>query len=83
MADLSVFVFQCVDTDFHALTLYRSGDNLPGGLCAPGWIYRGRLLLKRQSLETLPLDAVAAMQELRANGLFIQRFTSGIIIFPR
>jgi hypothetical protein len=29
LAALSVFVFQCANTDLHALTLYRSGKNLP------------------------------------------------------
>ena len=29
MAALSVFVFQCDETALYALTLYRSGDNLP------------------------------------------------------
>lgn len=78
MADLNVFVFQCADTDLYALTLYRSGENLPneGG----AWQYRGRLLMTRQSLETLPIDVSAAMAELRINGLFLIQLSSRIIL---
>ena len=83
MAHLSVFVFQCEDTDLHALTLYRSGDNLPPHQCHGSWGYRGRLLMTEQSLATLPLDVTAALAQLRADGLFIARFSSRIILFPR
>jgi hypothetical protein len=83
MADLSVFVFQCADTDLHGLTLYRSGDNLPVHACRGAWHYRGRLLMTQQSLGTLRLDVAAAIAELRTNGLFLVQLSSGIIIFPR
>jgi hypothetical protein len=83
MSALSVFVFQCGDTDLYALTLYRSGDNLPPDACDSGWRIRTRLLLTKQSLETLPLDAEAALKELRKHGMFLARFSSKIIIFPR
>jgi hypothetical protein len=48
MAALSVFVFQCADSDLYALTLYRSGDNLPADACAGSWVYRARLLLTKR-----------------------------------
>jgi len=83
MTDLSVFVFQCEDTDLHALTLYSSGDNLPVNSCRGSWRYRGRLLLTQQSLATLPLDVSAAIAELRTNGLFFARFGSRIILLAR
>jgi len=83
MADLSVFVFQCEDTDLHALTLYRSGENLPAHTCNGSWRYRGRLLMTQQSLATLPLDVGAAIAQLRADGLFFARFSSPIILLPR
>jgi len=83
MAHLSVFVFQCEDTDLHALTLYRSGDNLPPHTCQGSWSYRGRLLMTQQSLATLPIDVPTAIAQLRADGLFLARFSSGIILFPR
>ena len=76
---LSVFVFQCADTDLYALTLYRSGDNLPANACAASWVYRTRLLLTKQSLETLPMDSHAAMAALIRDGLFLARLSSGII----
>jgi len=82
MADLSVFVFQCSDTELHALSLYRSGDNLPAETCHGQWQFRGRLLMNAQSLATLPLDVNAAIAEPRSNGLFLIRFRSGIIVFP-
>jgi hypothetical protein len=81
MAALSVFVFQCADTDLYALTLYRSGDNLPADGCVGSWVYRARLLLTRQSLETLPIDFDAAMATLMKDGWFLARFSSGIISF--
>jgi hypothetical protein len=83
MAHLSVFVFQCEDTDLHALTLYRSGDNLQAHACNGTWRYRGRLLMTQQSLATLPLDVATAIAQLRANGLFIAHFSSRIILLPR
>jgi hypothetical protein len=83
LAALSVFVFQCADTDLHALTLYRSGKNLPAQACEGSWTYRARLLLTRQSLETLPLDAEAAVTELRKHGIYLARFSSSIITFTR
>lgn len=84
MASLSVFLFRCADTDLHALTLYRSGDNLPVQTCGEGqWIYKARLLLTKQSLDTLPLDAETAIEELKRHGLFLARLSSGIISFPR
>ena len=83
MAHLCVFVFQCEDTDLPALTLYRSGDNLPLSPCQGSWGYRGRLLMTQQSLATLPLDVAAALAQLRANGLFFARLSSRIILFPR
>ena len=83
MADLSVFVFQCEDTHLHALTLYRSGESLQAHACNGSWRYRGRLLLTQQSLATLPLDAAAAIAQLRANGLFFARFNSRIILLPQ
>jgi hypothetical protein len=83
MPALSVFVFQCGETDLYALTLYRSGDNLPADVCAGSWTYRARLLMTKQSLETLPLDAEAVMADLKAHGFVITRFSSGIIAIPR
>ena len=83
MPALSVFVFQCEDTDLHALSLYRSGDNLPTHACNKCWRYRGRLRMTLQSLATLPLDAATAIVQLRTNGLSLARFSSGIILFPR
>jgi hypothetical protein len=84
MAALSVFLFQCADTDLYALTLYRSGDNVPAGACGEGtWQFKARLLLTKQSLDTLPLDAVAAMDQLTQHGYFLARFSSAIINFPR
>ena len=80
---LSIFVFQCGDTDLYALTLYRSGDNLPAEECEASWIYRAKLLMTRQSLETLPLDPEAAIADLKEHGFFLARFSSGIITFPR
>jgi hypothetical protein len=79
MAALSVFVFQCADTEVHALTLYRSGDNLPADVCVGSWVYRARLMLTKQSLETLSIDADAAMAALMKDGLYLVRFSSGII----
>lgn len=75
--------FQCEDTDLHALTLYRSVDNLPVNSCHGSWRYRGRLLLTQQSLATLSLDVAAAIVELRTNGLFIARFGSRMILLSR
>jgi hypothetical protein len=65
MPALSVFVFQCEDTDLHALTLYRSGDILPLHACSECWRYRGRLRMTLQSLATLPFNAAAAITQLR------------------
>ena len=79
MAALSVFVFQCADTEVHALTLYRSGDNLPANVCLGSWVYRARLMLTKQSMETLPIDADAAMAALMKDGLYLVRFSSGLI----
>jgi hypothetical protein len=39
--------------------------------------------MTEQSLATLPLDVTAALAQLRADGLFIARFSSRIILFPR
>jgi hypothetical protein len=78
MADLNVFVFQCADTDFYALSLYRSGENLPDDTGA--WQYRGCLLMTKQSLGTLPIDLTAAMAELRSNGFFLIQLSSRIIL---
>jgi hypothetical protein len=36
-----------------------------------------------QSLVTLPLDAAAAITQLRTDGLSLARFSSGIILFPQ
>jgi len=63
MAALAVFVFRCADSDLYALTLYCSGDNLPADACNGSWVYRSRLLLTRQSLETLPGNSDVAMAE--------------------
>jgi len=79
-AALSVFVFQCAATDMHALTLYRSGNNIASGDCPERWFYRGRLLLTRQSLGTLPIDADTAMSVLQQDGVYMVRLSSGIII---
>src|SRR5262245_5581980 len=83
LAALSVFVFQCGNTDLYALTLYRSGQNLPAEACEGSWTYRAKLLLTKQSLETLPLDAGAAVTELKKHGIYLARFSSSIITFPR
>jgi hypothetical protein len=82
MAELRTFVFQCADTDLYALTLYRSGENLPTDACQGRWHYRGELMMTRQSLGTLPLNPSRAIAELRTNGLFLARFGSAIIFFP-
>jgi hypothetical protein len=82
MSALNVFVFQCEDTDQHALTLYRSGDNLPPCIGCQ-WIFRGKLLMTHQSLATLPLDVEAAMAGLSVDGYYLARFRSNIILFPR
>jgi len=82
-ADLNVFVFQCADTDLYALSLYCSGGNLPVAACADAWHYRGRLLMTKQSLGTLPIDVPAAMAELRTAGLFLLQLSSRIILLRR
>jgi hypothetical protein len=78
MADLNVFVFQCAETDLYALSLYRSGENLPDDAAA--WHYRGCLLMTKQSLGTLPIDVPAAMVQLRVNGLSLIQLSSRIIL---
>jgi mannose/fructose/N-acetylgalactosamine-specific phosphotransferase system component IIC len=83
MADLNVFVFQCADTDLYGLSLYSSGGNLPVDACAGAWHYRGRLLMTKQSLGTLPIDVPAAMAELRTAGLFLIQLSSRIILLRR
>jgi hypothetical protein len=83
MAALRVFVFQCAESNVYALTLYRSGDNLPVDACAGSWVYRASLLLTKQSLATLPIDSDAAMAALMSDGLFLAHLSSGIISFLR
>jgi len=39
--------------------------------------------MTQQSLATLPIDVPTAIAQLRADGLFLARFSSGIILFPR
>ena len=78
MADLNVFVFQCADTDLHALSLYRSGENLPDD--AGAWHYRGCVLMTKPSLGTLPIDVRAAIAQVRINGLFLIQLSSRIIL---
>ena len=81
MSHLNVFVFQCAESDLYALSLYRSGENLPAD--AGAWHYRGSLLMTKQSLGTLPIDLSAAMTELRMNGLFLIQLSSRIILLRR
>ena len=80
MSALGVFVLQCGDIDLYALTLYRSGDNLPEHVCADGWRYRGKLQLNEQSLSTLPIDVDAVIDELKREGIFFARLSSGLIL---
>jgi hypothetical protein len=82
MADLSVFLFQCENTDLHALTLYRTGHSLPADACHGSWRYCGQLLMTEQSLATLPLDVATAIAQLRNDGLFVARLSSRIILLP-
>ena len=79
-AALSVFVFQCAATDLYVFTLYRSGYNISWGDCHERWICRGRLLLTRQSLGTLPIDADTAMSALQQDGIYMVRLSSDIIM---
>jgi hypothetical protein len=79
-AALSVFVFQRATSYVHALTLYRSGNNVASDDCPERWVYRGRLLLTRQSLGTLPIDADSAMSALQQHGVYMVRLSSGIIM---
>jgi hypothetical protein len=79
---LSVFVFECSSTATHALTLYRSGDNLPAEACQQGWKYRAKLLMTRESLNTLALDVDAVMAELISHGFLITQLGEGIIALP-
>ena len=79
-AALSVFVFQCEATNLFALTLYRSGDNIPQANCAGRWIYRAKLLLTRQSLSTLPIDADTATIALQQYGIYMVRLSSNVIM---
>jgi hypothetical protein len=76
---LSVHVFQWDSTDIHALTLYRSGDNLPVETNESAWTYRASLLMIPQSLQTLGLNAEVVVNELRARGFLITCLSSGII----
>jgi hypothetical protein len=76
---LSVYVFQWDGTDIHALTLYRSGDNLPVETNESAWTYRVSLLMIPQSLQTLGLNAEVVVNELRARGFLITCLSSGII----
>ena len=79
-AALSVFVFQCEATNLFALTLYRSGDNIPPANGAGRWIYRAKLLLTRQSLRTLPIDADKATIALQQLGIYMVRLSSNVIM---
>jgi hypothetical protein len=79
---LSVFLFQCRSTGAHALTLYRSGDNLPAQAGQEGWTYRAKLLMTPESLTTLALDADAVMAELISHGFLITHLGAGIITLP-
>jgi hypothetical protein len=82
-AALNVFVFQCEDTELYALSLYRSGDNLPVDMCSGRWAYRTKLLMTEQSLATLPVDTVSVIAELQVDGYSLVRLSSKIILFPR
>jgi hypothetical protein len=62
----------------YALSLYRSGENLPDD--AGAWHYRGCLLMTKQSLGTLLIDVPAAMVQLRVNGLSLIQLSSRIIL---
>jgi hypothetical protein len=81
-AALRVYLFQRAVSYMHALTLYRSGNNVTSGDCPEQWVYRGRLLLTRQSLGTLPIDADSAMSALQQHGVYMLRLWSGIIMLP-
>jgi len=82
-AALSVFLFECNDPRLYALSLYRSGENLPGDICAGRWAYRTKLLFTRESLASLPIDPGEAMVQLQREGYYLMHVSSNVIIFPQ
>jgi hypothetical protein len=82
MAALAVFIFQCAGTDLYALTLYRDGHNLPAAVCNKTWVYRARREFTKDSLSSLPLDVLAAMDALIGDGFYMAKFSPGILLFP-
>ena len=79
---LAVYLFQCDATEVFALTLFRDAHNVPIGVCAGTWRFKGQLSLTLQSLSSLPVDAPTVLGELVREGYAIVRLPEGLIILP-
>jgi hypothetical protein len=46
------------------------------------WVYRARREFTKDSLSSLPLDVLAAMDALIGDGFYMAKFSPGIFLFP-
>jgi hypothetical protein len=67
------FIFQCGESDLHAVTLDGSGSNLPKSMCKEGWVLRTKFPLGVHEPVPASIDPEPILRGILADGYFIWR----------
>jgi hypothetical protein len=70
---LTAYLFQCAHTDTFAISLDRTGANLPTESCDQGWTLRREFPLGVHEPVPLEIDPEPVLRGIRARGYFVWR----------
>lgn len=67
----TAFLFQCGETDLFAVSLDRTGANIPIAGCDYGWLLRGEFELGVQQPVPAPIEPERILAGIAAHGYFV------------
>jgi hypothetical protein len=69
----TAFLFQCGETGLFAVSLDRTGANIPVLECAHGWLLRDEFELGVQEPVPAPVEPERVIAGIEVNGYFVWR----------
>ena len=70
---LQAYLFQCDENGLYAVSLERSGGNLPRSICSDGWELRRAFALSVNEPVPASIDPEPILQGIRAKGYYVWR----------
>ena len=78
----TAYLFQCKGEDLYAISLDKSGANIPRSPCTDGWQLREEFELGRSAPVPAPVMAEPILKGILDNGYYVWRGWSGSSMRP-